>query len=46
MIIDAGSKKDKKGLEVASYLNIEYRESRLNGDFYLILFIRLFKIYY
>ena len=37
MIIDAGSKKDKKGLEVASYLNIEYRKSRLNGDFYLAL---------
>lgn len=35
MIIDVGSKKDKKGLEVASYLNIEYRKSRLNGDFYL-----------
>lgn len=26
MIIDVGSKKDKKGLEVASYLNIEYRK--------------------
>ena len=37
MIIDVGSKKDKKGLEVASYLNIEYRKSRLNGDFYLAL---------
>ena len=37
MIIDVGRKKDKKGLEVASYLNIEYRKSRLNGDFYLVL---------
>ena len=37
MIIDVGSKKDKKGLEVASYLNLEYRKSRLNGDFYLAL---------
>ena len=37
MIIDVGSKKDKKGLDVASYLYIEYRKSRLNGDFYLAL---------
>jgi hypothetical protein len=33
MIIDVGSKKDKKGLEVASYLNIEYRKAALTATF-------------